>query len=161
QKARELAETHGWFLARQFENEANPDIHSATTAREILEDFKDDRLDYWVTGYGTGGTLKGVARVLRAERPETQIVVCEPDNSALLASGLMQKRESDGSPADSHPAFRPHVMQGWTPDFIPKITGDAIDMGLIDERLSINGADAMKASRELAQKEGLFVGVTA
>jgi cysteine synthase len=160
QKARELAETHGWFWARQFENEANPDIHTATTAREILADFEGERLDYWVTGYGTGGTLKGVGRVLRAERPETKIVVCEPDNSPLLGSGLKQRREVDGGPADSHPAFRPHVMQGWTPDFIPKITGDAIDQGLIDELLAINGADAMQASRDLARKEGLFVGTT-
>ena len=90
-KALELAQTHGWFLCRQFENEANPDFHSKTTAVEILEDFKGDRLDYWVTGMGTGGTLKGVARVLKKERPETKIIVCEPDNSPLLAAALRRR----------------------------------------------------------------------
>jgi cysteine synthase len=160
-KARELAEAHGWFFARQFENEANPAIHAATTAREILAAFEGERLDYWVTGYGTGGTLKGVGGVLRAERPETRIVVCEPDNSALLGSGLAQGRNADGSPAESHSAFRPHVMQGWTPDFIPKITGDAVRLGLIDDVLAINGADAMRNARDVARLEGLFVGVTA
>ena len=86
-KAVELAETHGWFLTRQFENEANADMHSRTTAREIIEDFAGERLDYWVTGFGTGGTLKGVARVLAKERPETKIVVCEPADAPMLTSG--------------------------------------------------------------------------
>ena len=125
-KALELAQTHGWFLCRQFENEANPDFHSRTTAVEILEDFAGDRLDYWVTGTGTGGTLKGVARVLKKERPETRIIVCEPDNSPLLGSGIRQPRGPDGSPSESHPFFRPHLMQGWTPDFIPKLVEDAV-----------------------------------
>src|SRR3954449_4803279 len=89
-KALELAKTHNWFLCRQFENEANPDFHSKTTAVEILEDFEGERLDYWVTGMGTGGTLKGVARVLKKERPQTQIVACEPDNSPILGSGALQ-----------------------------------------------------------------------
>ena len=129
-KAVELAETHGWFLCRQFENEANADMHSRTTAPEILADFAGDRLDYFVTGYGTGGTLKGVARVLRAERPETKVVVCEPDNVPILVSGIPQPRAADGSPAGSHPSFRPHLMQGWTPDFIPKLTEDAVTMKL-------------------------------
>jgi cysteine synthase A len=160
EKARELAETHGWFWVRQFENEANPDVHSRTTAQEILRDFAGERLDYWVTGYGTGGTLKGVGRVLRAERPETKIVVCEPDNSSLLRSGLPQERRPDGAPAASHPSFRPHVMQGWTPDFIPKITGDAIELGLMDELVAVSGGRAMAASRDLARREGIFVGVT-
>jgi cysteine synthase A len=160
-KARELAEAHGWFLARQFENEANPAIHEATTAQEILAAFEGERLDYWVTGYGTGGTLAGVGRVLRARRPETKIVVCEPDNSALLGSGIAQVRNSDGSPAESHSAFRPHVMQGWTPDFIPKIAGDAVRQGLVDDVVAINGADAMRNARDLARLEGLFVGITA
>src|SRR5829696_7786595 len=91
-KAIELAKTNGWFLTRQFENEANPDIHSRTTAREILDDFAGERLDYWVTGYGTGGTLKGVSRVLRKELPDTKIVVCEPEDAALLSSGVGQDR---------------------------------------------------------------------
>ena len=106
-KAVELAETHGWFLTRQFENEANADMHSRTTAKEILEDFKGERLDYWVTGFGTGGTLKGVARVLAKERPETKIVVCEPDDAPLLSSGIEQQRNPDGSAAAGHPAWRP------------------------------------------------------
>ena len=159
-KTEELAKTHGWFMTRQFENEANPDFHSRTTAREILEDFAGDRLDYWVTGYGTGGTLKGVARVLRRERPETKVVVCEPADAPLIESGIAQQRNPDGSPAAPHSAFKPHPMQGWTPDFIPKLTGDAIDMGLIDRMLSIANAEALKCSRDLAAKEGVFVGIT-
>ena len=160
-KAVELAKTHGWFLTRQFENEANPDMHSRTTAREIIADFAGDRLDYWVTGYGTGGTLKGVARVLAKERPETKIVVCEPQEAPLLGSGAEQARNADGSPASAHPAFKPHPMQGWTPDFIPKLTGDAVDTGVISRIIAIPNADAMRYSRELAQKEGIFVGITA
>ena len=96
-KAVELAETHGWFLTRQFENEANADMHSRTTAREILADFEGERLDYWVTGFGTGGTLKGVSRVLAKERPDTKVVVCEPADAPMLTSGLPQERKSDGS----------------------------------------------------------------
>jgi len=160
-KAVELAKTHGWFLTRQFENEANPDMHSRTTAREIIDDFKGERLDYWVTGFGTGGTLKGVARVLAKERPDTKIIVCEPADAPMLSSGAKQERNPDGSPAKPNPAFKPHPMQGWSPDFIPKITGDAVDMGVISRILTIAGPDAMKWSRELAQKEGIFVGITA
>jgi cysteine synthase A len=160
-KAQELAKTHGWFLTRQFENEANPDMHSRTTAREIIADFAGDRLDYWVTGYGTGGTLKGVARVLARERPETKIVVCEPQEAPLLGSGAEQARNADGSPASAHPAFKPHPMQGWTPDFIPKLTSDAVDTGVISRIIAIPNPDAMRYSRELAQKEGIFVGITA
>src|SRR5215475_14467388 len=160
-KAIELAKAHGWFLTRQFENEANPDMHSRTTAREIIADFAGDRLDYWVTGYGTGGTLKGVARVLAKERPDTKIVVCEPQEAPLLGSGTAQQRNPDGSPASAHPAFKPHPMQGWTPDFIPKLTSDAIDTGVISRIIAIPNPDAMRYSRELAQKEGIFVGITA
>ena len=159
-KAVELAETHGWFLCRQFENESNPDMHSRTTAPEIIEAFEAEKLDYWVTGFGTGGTLKGVARVLRKQRPETKIVVCEPDNSQLLGSGIPQPRGADGTPSGSHPLFRPHLMQGWSPDFIPKLTEDSANMKLIDQILPINGAEALKCSRDLAQKEGIFVGIT-
>ena len=160
-KAIELAKTHGWFLTRQFENEANPDMHSRTTAREIIADFSDERLDYWVTGYGTGGTLKGVARILAKERPDTRIVVCEPQDAPLLTSGLPQQRNPDGSAAAAHPAFKPHPMQGWTPDFIPKLTGDAVDTGVISRVITIPNADAIRYSRDLAQKEGIFVGITA
>jgi cysteine synthase A len=160
-KAVELAKTRGWFLTRQFENEANPDIHSRTTALEILEDFKGEPLDFWVTGYGTGGTLKGVSRVLAKERPETKIIVCEPEDAQLLGSGITQQRNPDGSAVAAHPSFKPHAMQGWTPDFIPKLTADAVDMGVIDRILPIPNADALRYSRELAQKEGIFVGITA
>ncbi len=159
-KARELAEAHGWFLARQFENEANANVHSLTTAYEILEDFRGERLDAWVTGYGTGGTLKGVGRVLREQRPETRIVVCEPDNSQVLGSGIPQPRAGDGSPAASHPTFRPHAMQGWAPDFIPKLAEDAVRLGLIDRIIPVNGAEALDLARRLATEEGILVGIT-
>jgi cysteine synthase len=159
-KAVELAEAHGWFLCRQFENEANADIHSRTTAREILADFEGERLDYWVTGAGTGGTLKGVGRVLRERRPDTKIVLCEPDNSPMLGSGIPQARASDGSPSASHPLFRPHLVQGWTPDFIPKLTEDALTAKLVDEVVTIDSGEAMHLSRELAQKEGIFTGTS-
>jgi cysteine synthase A len=159
-KAVELAQAHGWFLCRQFENEANPNIHSATTAVEILEDFGDVGLDYFVTGFGTGGTLKGVARVLRQRSPRTRIVVCEPDNSAMLSSGVRQPRSQDGAPASSHPSFRPHLMQGWSPDFIPKLTEDAVDAKLFDRVLPVSGTDALRLSRELARREGIFVGTS-
>jgi cysteine synthase A len=160
-KAVELAETHGWFLTRQFENEANPDMHSRTTAVEILEDFRGEPLDYWVTGFGTGGTLKGVARVLAKERPDTKIIVCEPADAPMLTSGTKQDRKPDGSPVRANPAWKPHPMQGWSPDFIPKLTGDAVDMKVIDRILTITNADAMHWSKQLAQKEGIFVGITA
>jgi cysteine synthase A len=160
QKARELAEKNGWFWTMQFENEANPEIHTRTTAREILEDFKGERLDWWVTGAGTGGTLLGVARVLRKERPDVKIGVCEPDNAQILASDYVQKRNADGTPAESHPAFRPHLLQGWTPDFVPKITGDALAGGFVDELLPVTGNDAMRLSRELARQEGIFAGTS-
>ena len=159
-KMEALAAAHGWFMTRQFENEANPDYHSRTTAQEILADFAGDRLDCWVTGYGTGGTLKGVARVLRKERPETKIVVCEPEEAPLLGSGAPQPRHPDGTPAAPHPSFKPHPMQGWTPDFIPKLTGDAVDLKLVDRVLAIPGPDAIRCAKELATQEGIFVGIT-
>lgn len=159
-KAFELAEANGWFLTRQFENEANPDIHSRTTAREILDDFEGESLDYWVTGFGTGGTLRGVSRVLAKERPDTKVIVCEPELAPLLTSGQGQERNADGSPAASHGAFSPHPMQGWSPDFIPKITGDAVDSAVIDKVLTITGPDAIKCSQNLATKEGIFVGIS-
>ena len=160
-KAVELAETHGWFLTRQFENEANADMHSRTTAREIVTDFAGERLDYWVTGFGTGGTLKGVARVLAKERPETKIVLSEPADAAMVASGTKQERNGDGSPASRHPAWKPHPIQGWSPDFIPKLTGDAVDAGLVHQVIPISAPEAIRWSRELATKEGIFVGISA
>jgi cysteine synthase A len=158
-KTLELVKKHGWFFARQFENQANPDMHARTTAREIVEDFRGGRLDYWVTGYGTGGTLNGVSRVLAKEMPNTKIVVCEPADAPLLESGLPQARNPDGSPSASHAAWKPHPMQGWTPDFIPKMTAD-VDPKLFHKVLPIAGADAMHWSKELATKEGIFVGIT-
>ncbi len=160
-KAVELAEKHGWFLVRQFENEANADAHSRTTAPEILAAFADDGLDYWVTGFGTGGTLKGVARVLRERSPGTKIIVCEPDNVPILGSGIPQERDDDGSPKASHPMFRPHLMQGWSPDFIPKLTEDAVKDELIDEIVPVAGDDALALARSLARDEGIFVGISA
>jgi cysteine synthase A len=160
-KAVELADTHGWFLSRQFENEANADIHSRTTAREILADFGGERLDYWVTGFGTGGTLKGVGRVFAKERPETRIVLAEPADAPLVSSGTRQERNADGTPAGRHPAWKPHPIQGWSPDFIPKLAGDAVDAGLVHRVITVPASDAIRWSRQLAEKEGIFVGISA
>jgi len=160
-KARELAEKNGWWQSRQFENPANADIHARTTAVEILEDFSDVSLDYWVTGFGTGGTLNGVARVLKDRSPHTQVVVCEPDNSPLLGSGVRQARNADGSHSDSHPRFRPHLMQGWTPDFVPQLVEQVVDVEHIDRYLPIHGNDALQCARDLARREGIFVGISA
>lgn len=159
-KAAELAEKHGWFYTRQFTNEANADFHSKTTAVEILEDFKDQPLDYWVTGFGTGGTLKGVSRVLAKESPNTKIVVCEPADAAMVTSGQPQPRDENGDPLSGHPAWKPHPQQGWSPDFIPKLAGDALAATKIDRVVTIENAEAMKASKDLARKEGIFVGIT-
>src|SRR4029077_4965523 len=156
-KAKELAEAHGYFLVRQFENEANADVHSRTTAIEILEDFPDG-LDYWVTGFGTGGTLKGVSRVLRERSPETKIVVCEPDNSQVYASGIRLPWPDDGVPRLSHPRFRPHPVQGWAPDFIPRLAEDA--RRFVDEIVPISGSKALSLSRELASREGILTGIS-
>jgi len=160
-KAQELAKANGWFLTRQFENEANPDMHSRTTAREIINDFEGEPLDYWVTGFGTGGTLKGVARILAKEKPETKIIVCEPEDAPMLSSGTGQERNADHTPAASHPSFKPHPLQGWSPDFIPKLTDDAVDTGVIDRIFTISGADAILYSQKLAKEEGIFVGISA
>ncbi|MDQ3242645.1 MAG: cysteine synthase A [Gemmatimonadota bacterium] len=156
----ELAEKNGWYLTRQFENEANADMHSRTTAKEILADFAGDRLDYWVTGFGTGGTLKGVGRVLEKERPETKIILAEPGDAAMVTSGTKQERRADGTPVSRHPAWKPHPIQGWSPDFIPKLTGDAVEAGYVDRVITVSGPDAMRSSRELAQREGIFVGTS-
>jgi cysteine synthase A len=159
--AEDLAKRHGWFLTRQFENEANADFHSRTTAKEIIADFDGKKLDYWVTGFGTGGTLKGVGRVLRKERPETKIVLAEPADAPMVSGGEKQERNSDGTPASRHPSWKPHPIQGWSPDFIPKLTGDAVDARLVDRVVTVAGPDAMRASQDLAKKEGILVGVSA
>jgi cysteine synthase A len=159
-KAAELAQKHGWFYTRQFTNEANADFHSKTTAVEILDDFRELPLDYWVTGFGTGGTLKGVSRVLAKESPKTKIIVCEPADAPMVTSGEPQPRDENGDPLSGHPAWKPHPQQGWSPDFIPKLAGDALAETKIDQVLTIENAEAMKWSRELARKEGIFVGIT-
>ena len=159
-KAVELAEANGWFLAHQFETKDNADIHENTTAREIMTDFAGERLDYWVTGYGTGGTVTGVARVLRRERPETKIILSEPANAQIVGSGHVQQRDADGSPAVSHPHFEPHPIQGWTPDFIPLVLQESIDSKLFDELIPVAGAAGIEWSRKLAAQEGIFTGIS-
>ena len=139
-KAEELAAEHGWFLARQFENEANPEYHRNTTGPEILRDFAGERLDYWVTGYGTGGTMTGAGQVLKAARPDIKIVATEPAAASLLAGKEWQ----------------PHKIQGWTPDFIP----DVLDREIYDELTSVADDRAIEVSRELAAKEGIFTGIS-
>ena len=160
EKAKELAVQHGWFLTRQFENEANPAMHERTTGREIMDAFKGEKLDYWVTGFGTGGTLTGVSRVLKKESPDTKIIVCEPPDAAMLASGAAQDRNADGSPAASHPAWKPHPIQGWSPDFIPKVTSEAVEAGVIHQIIKTPPAEGMKWSHALAQNEGIFTGIS-
>jgi cysteine synthase A len=158
--ARKLAEDNGWFFCRQFENEAGADIHSLTTAAEIIRDFGENGLAFWVTGFGTGGTLKGVARVLRQRSPKTKIVVAEPENAALVGSGIAQELDHGGQPAASHPAFHPHPMQGWSPDFISKLTSDAVEAGMIDETVAVSGSEAIDCAITLARAEGIFCGIT-
>jgi len=159
-KAKELAEANGWFLARQFETEANALVHENTTAREILADFRGRRLDYWISGYGTGGTVSGVGRVLRRESPDTRIVLSEPASAQLLGSGEAQQRTAEGEPAVSHPAFEPHPIQGWTPDFIPLVLQEALDGSYHDELIPVAGSDGIAWSRRLAREEGIFTGVS-
>jgi cysteine synthase A len=159
-KAIELAERHGWFLCRQFENEENARVHERTTAQEILADFAGERIDAFVSGFGTGGTILGVARGLKAADPSTSIVAAEPDNSPVLASGIPQPRDASGKPSRSHPHFRPHLMQGWAPDFVSILTEQAMDAALIDQVVPVSGADAVRLSRELARREGIFAGTS-
>ena len=140
-KTEELAKKHGWFVARQFENPANPEYHRNTTGPEILRDFAGKRLDYWVTGYGTGGTLTGAGEMLKKARPDVKIVVVEPEGAALLA----------GNP------WQPHKIQGWTPDFIPQV----LDRDVYDELLTVTDIEARDTARDLATKEGILVGIAA
>jgi cysteine synthase A len=140
-KAEELAAEHGWFLSRQFDNPANPAYHASTTGPEILRDFAGERLDYWVTGWGTGGTLTGAGKVLKAARPDIRIIAAEPEQASLLTG------------AD----WNPHMIQGWTPDFVPGV----LDPEVADQIVSVNQDEARDNALALAQKEGLFVGVSA
>ena len=140
-KAEELADKYGWFLARQFENPANPEFHRHTTGPEILKDFAGRRLDYWVTGYGTGGTMTGVGEVLKVARPGVTIVATEPAGASLLAGK----------------DWNPHKIQGWTPDFIPQV----LNREVFDELVPVSDDESIAVSRELAAKEGIFTGISA
>ncbi|UNK50871.1 cysteine synthase A [Lysobacter sp. S4-A87] len=140
-RAGELAKKHGWFLARQFENEANPAYHRQTTAAEILRDFAGRRLDHFVTGWGTGGTLTGVGEVLKVARPEVRVTTCEPAGASLLAGKEWQ----------------PHKIQGWTPDFVPAV----LNRDVADAILPIDDVLARDTARRLASEEGIFVGISA
>ena len=139
--AEKLAQERGWFLARQFDNPANPAYHRQTTGPEILADFADRRLDYWVTGYGTGGTLTGAGQMIKRARPETKIIACEPTNAALL----------DGK------EWKPHKIQGWTPDFIPSV----LDREVVDQVIAVTDEQAIATARDLGHKEGIFCGISA
>jgi cysteine synthase A len=139
-KAKELAEKHGWFQTSQFANEANPAFHRQTTGPEILSDFAGQRLDYFVSGWGTGGTLTGVGQMLKLARPDIKVVTTEPANAPLLAGG----------------EFKPHKIQGWTPDFIPSV----LDRTIFDDNLSVTDEESIATAKLLAQKEGLFVGIS-
>jgi cysteine synthase len=139
-KAAELAEKHGWFLARQFENLANPAYHRSTTGPEILSDFAGRRLDYFVTGWGTGGTLTGVGEMIRLARPDVHVIAAEPEAAAMLS----------GKP------FSPHKIQGWTPDFIPAVLNRSVP----DRIVTVNDAESIEAARALARKEGIFCGIS-
>jgi cysteine synthase A len=139
-KAEELSKKHGWFLARQFENPANPAYHRNTTGPEILLDFAGRRLDFFVTGWGTGGTLTGVGEMMKVARPEVKIVVAEPQSAALLAGKT----------------FAPHKIQGWTPDFIPAV----LNREVADRLLTVTDAEAIEAARALAKSEGIFCGIS-
>ncbi|MFO1148272.1 MAG: cysteine synthase A [Alsobacter sp.] len=159
-KAIELAQANGWFLAHQFETPANAEIHETTTAREIVNDFAGQRLDAVVTGYGTGGTVTGIGRVLRVERPQTRIILAEPANAALLTSGKPQERTPDGMPSQGHAAFEPHPIQGWTPDFIPLVLQEAVDRAYVDEVATVTGAEGIAMARDLARREGILTGIS-
>lgn len=139
-KAKELAEKNGWFLARQFENPANPEYHRNTTGPEILSDFAGKRLDYWVTGWGTGGTMTGAGEMLKKARPGIKIIATEPAGAALLSGA----------------EFKPHKIQGWTPDFVPAV----LNREVADQILPVTDEDAIKTARELAAKEGIFCGIS-
>ena len=157
-KAKELAEHHGWFLANQFSTEANAWVHAQTTGPEIMEALPD-LTDFFCT-YGTGGTMKGVASALREQAPNATIHVCEPDNAPMIYSETKTEYQDDGRFVEPHPVWRPHLLQGWAPDFIPLIVSQAIEAGYVDKLCHVGGDAAMETSRRLAQKEGIFTGTS-
>jgi len=163
-KAQELAEKHGWYYARQFENEANAEYHAQTTGPEILSDFAGKRLDYWVTGYGTGGTFSGAGKVIKTARPDTKIILTEPAGAPLITSGTPQERTTVmgeyGAPASGHPAWTPHPIQGWTPNFIPKVAQEGLDAGLYDELILTDAKEAISTAIALSRQEGIFCGIS-
>ncbi|CAE7454447.1 cysK [Symbiodinium sp. CCMP2456] len=160
-KAQELAKKHGWFLCHQFESSANDEFHYNTTGLEILSDFEGAQLDYFVLGYGTGGTFVGAGRRLREHRPEVKICLAEPAEAPLLASGQKTERRADGSATGSHPLFAPHPIQGWTPDFIAKIVEDGVDGSPgYDEYMAVPGSAAVNMSQMLAKTQGIFTGIS-
>lgn len=159
-KAQALAEKRGWFLCEQYENEVNAEVHARDTAREIVAEFTDRRLDHFVTGYGTGGTLAGISRVLRDKSPGTRIVVCEPADAAMLSAARRANSHNAKIP-DCESAFMPHNIQGWTPDFLPQLIRNCDASDLYDEVMISSDEDAVHWSRELARKEGIFVGISA
>ena len=159
-KAKELAEKNGWFFAQQFETDSNAEIHQNTTANEILNDFSDRELNYWVSGYGTGGTVSGVGRVLREKSANTKIILTEPESAALLASQIVQERHSDNTPASSHSSWSPHLIQGWTPDFIPHVLQEAVDNKYYDELLPVSGEQGIVWAKRLARAEGIITGIS-
>uniref|UniRef100_A0A6V2AW77 Tryptophan synthase beta chain-like PALP domain-containing protein n=1 Tax=Ditylum brightwellii TaxID=49249 RepID=A0A6V2AW77_9STRA len=160
EKAAELAEKHGWFLCHQFETEANWKFHEATTGPEICNDLEGKGFDYWVTGYGTGGTFHGAGKYIKENKPDVKIVLAEPAAANLLASGIATERNADGSPAGTHPAFSPHPIQGWTPDFIPKVLEDGNKLNLMDEYVAIPDGVAVSTSQALARNEGILTGIS-
>lgn len=164
EKAAELAEKHGWFLCHQFETEANWKIHEATTGPEILNDLDKigKKLDYWVTGYGTGGTFHGAGKYIKSKSPESKIVLAEPGAAALVDSGIATERNADGSPKESHPAFAAHPVQGWTPDFIPLVLeqGLSLETKLMDDYVSIPDGAAVATSQALARTQGILTGIS-
>lgn len=160
EKARELAAEHGWLLCHQFETPANAKIHYDTTGQEILNDFEGTRLDYFVTGYGTGGTYAGAGKALREKRPEVKLCLAEPADAPLVASGHKMERRPDGSAEGSHPAFRPHPIQGWTPDFLAKVAEDGVKELGFDEYVPIPSGGAIEMAMMLCTTQGIFTGIS-
>lgn len=158
--AKELVKKNDWFFAKQFENQDNAKVHEETTGHEIYNDFKDIGLDYWVSGYGTGGTFTGVSRILRKKMPTTKLILTEPDVAQLIKSNEAQKRNDDGSPSSSHSMWNPHPIQGWTTDFIPLVLQETIDNKYYDELIPVTGDDGIYWAKELARKEGIITGIS-